>query len=153
MVMRRQLMDLPKNGVLPLRTKSDGARVTFREKCGQSLYSVRGWTCTFSNVHGSPHHLLCVHIRRTDFVGHFMPESKRDFIEPALHFIVKDLKVLPSYNSPVSTKFFQQKGVLRTSLLFVGDDRNFTKTIDLNGMVLLLLTSLAYAGSCCSKEI
>uniref|UniRef100_A0A914Q9V7 Alpha-1,2-fucosyltransferase n=1 Tax=Panagrolaimus davidi TaxID=227884 RepID=A0A914Q9V7_9BILA len=58
-------------------------------------------------------HKLCVHIRRGDFLGHQQMESRAEFIEPSLLFLNTYIKQ-------------------NISLIFIGDDMEFVKTLQFN---------------------
>uniref|UniRef100_A0A7E4VP59 L-Fucosyltransferase n=1 Tax=Panagrellus redivivus TaxID=6233 RepID=A0A7E4VP59_PANRE len=57
---------------------------------------------------------LCAHIRRGDFIGDIMLESKEDFTVPALKYALDDLK---------------SKGHHNVSMLFIGNDHPFVANL------------------------
>ncbi|KAE9549709.1 hypothetical protein FO519_007073 [Halicephalobus sp. NKZ332] len=62
-------------------------------------------------------HRLCAHIRRGDFIGDLMLESKEDFTVPAINYAFKYLKEITN-NSDIS-------------MVFIGSDQDFMKNLSI----------------------
>uniref|UniRef100_A0AC34R7Q1 L-Fucosyltransferase n=1 Tax=Panagrolaimus sp. JU765 TaxID=591449 RepID=A0AC34R7Q1_9BILA len=69
---------------------------------------------------GDKSHKLCAHVRRGDFIGDLMLESKEDFTVPAIHYAFNFLK--------------NKTGNQEISMLFIGNDHDFINKLPIKNI-------------------